>query len=210
MVISFWFTDFNLRVQSRKDESGQSNGSWGSKEFPEMSRNVNAACAEACPISEWASGRGEVCIAWGCWWSEDLQSTWSAPWSSGRRSGGRTEPGQASSAPGDTADICTYSPWAPTTRWGEFLAKMRSSPAKSEPSSPSIAREFLWRHKKMLTTSEDRYLVFFAIHYCSVIKCMPHFAQVMPPGPLWLQQNTPKILRTKMFQQLSNLELCGD
>lgn len=70
MVISFWFTDFNLRVQSWKDESGQSNWSWGSQEFPEMSRNENTGCAEACSISVQASGREEVCIAtrlWAVW-----------------------------------------------------------------------------------------------------------------------------------------------
>lgn len=98
-----------------------------------MSRNENTMCAERSPISGWASGKKEFCIAWGCRWSEDLHSTWWALWSSTRRIGDRTEPGQASSAPGDTADICIYSPWAPRARWGEFPVKTRSCPVKFEP-----------------------------------------------------------------------------
>lgn len=67
MVISFWFTDFNLRVQSWKDESGQSNWSWGGAETSQRWAEVRTqGVLKHVPVSVKASGRGEVCIARGC------------------------------------------------------------------------------------------------------------------------------------------------
>lgn len=80
--------------------------------------------------------------------SEDHRSTWWAAWSSEHRSGGRTEPGQASSGPGDIADICTYSPWALRAHWGGTLVRWRHSPRISEPffSINLTGDPAKWRH----------------------------------------------------------------
>lgn len=74
-----------------------------------------------------------VCDWHGCGWSDDLRCTWSAVWSSVHRSDVHTGPGQAVSAPGDTADICIYSPWALRAHWGGTLVKSWGSPTRFGP-----------------------------------------------------------------------------
>lgn len=104
------------------------------QELPEVSRNKSTACAEACPTRLWAlAGVRGFAFHTAVGRSKDHQSTWWAAWSSVHRSGGHTEPGQASSGPGDTADICIYSPWALTAHWGGTLVKWWNSPRISEP-----------------------------------------------------------------------------
>lgn len=106
------------------------------QELPEVSRNKSTACAEACPTRLWALAGGQrrgFAFHTAVGRSKDHQSTWWAAWSSVHRSGGHTEPGQASSGPGDTADICIYSPWALTAHWGGTLVKWWNSPRIFEP-----------------------------------------------------------------------------
>lgn len=106
----------------------------GCQDLPEVSRDKSTACAEACPTRLRALAQVEgFAFHTAAGWSEDHQSTWWAAWSSGHRSGGHTEPGQASSGPGDTADICIYSPWALTALWGGTLVRWWHSPRISEP-----------------------------------------------------------------------------
>lgn len=138
----------------------------GCQDLREVSRDKSTARAEACPTRLWALARVEgfafhTGSAGGR--SEERRSTWWAAWSSEHRSGGRTEPGQASSGPGDTADICIYSPWALRAHWGGSLVTWRHSPRRSEPffSINLVGEPAKWQHLVRANPVENR----LALHY---------------------------------------------
>lgn len=140
-----WFTDSNIRVQSLEGLIDLA-----CQDLPEVSRDKSTACAEACPTRLWALARVEgFAFHAAVGRSKDHRSTWWAAWSSVHRSGGHTEPGQASSGPGDTADICIYSPWALTAHWGGTLVTWWHSPRISEPffSINLVGDPAEWQHR---------------------------------------------------------------